>query len=51
MSSKLINFANGALAEQLENELDRVLENIYDPNTSPTAARKITLTVTLKCPD
>ncbi|SHI75930.1 hypothetical protein SAMN02745975_00551 [Geosporobacter subterraneus DSM 17957] len=41
-------FAGGALAEQLNSELTRVLENIADPNTDARAKRKVTLTLTFK---
>lgn len=36
----------GAAVPQFEQELERVLENIRDPNTEAKATRKITLTVT-----
>ena len=41
-------FAAGAMAEKLNTELQKVMENIYDPNTDPKKARKVTLTLTLK---
>lgn len=41
-------FAAGAMAEKLNVELQKVMENIYDPNTDPKKARKVTLTLTLK---
>lgn len=44
----LEEFAGGALAEQLNSELNKVLDNIYDPNTEATKARKLALTITLK---
>lgn len=44
----LNNFADGAVAERFNQELQKVLENIADPNTDPKKARKVTLTVTLK---
>ncbi|MEG0258443.1 MAG: hypothetical protein RR595_05645 [Lysinibacillus sp.] len=43
----LEKFADGALAEKVDRELQRVIENIYDPNTNPTKDRKITITLTL----
>lgn len=49
--SEVINFqefAGGALAEQLNTELQKVLDNIYDPNTEPKKTRKLTLTLTFK---
>lgn len=44
----LNKFINGGVAEKFNIELKRALENIADPNTSPTKARKITMTLTLK---
>lgn len=44
----LSNLANGSVAERIDMELQRVLENIADPNTDPKKARKLTVTVTLK---
>lgn len=41
----LNNFANGAVAERFNLELQKVLENIADPNTDPKKPRKLTLTV------
>lgn len=44
----LSNFANGAVAERFNIELQKVLENIADPNTDPKKARKLQLNITLK---
>ncbi|ARK25982.1 replication terminator protein [Sporosarcina sp. P37] len=44
----LNDFAGGAAAEKFNNEMQRVLDNIADPNTDFKKARKVTLTVTLK---
>jgi hypothetical protein len=44
----LETIANGAVVERFNDELLKVLENIQDPNTDATAARTITLKVTLK---
>ncbi|MGV2443089.1 UNVERIFIED_CONTAM: replication terminator protein [Bacillus sp. ATCC 13368] len=41
----LNTFAEGALSERFNNELQRVLENIADPNTDPKKTRKLTMTV------
>ncbi|MGE7919526.1 ATP-dependent Clp protease proteolytic subunit [Viridibacillus sp. NPDC093762] len=38
----LNTFANGALAEKANTELQRVIENIADPNTSFKSKRKVT---------
>lgn len=43
----LNEFANGAVAERLNVELQKILENINDPNTDPKKKRKLTLTLTL----
>jgi hypothetical protein len=43
----LHGLARGALVERFGVDLDRVLENIHDPNTEPTRARKILLEVRL----
>ncbi|MCI1593070.1 replication terminator protein [Heyndrickxia oleronia] len=48
--SKIIDlntFAEGALSERFNQELQKILENIADPNTDATKARKLTVTVTL----
>lgn len=44
----LNSFANGAMAERFNRELQKVLDNIIDPNTDPKKARKVTLTVTIR---
>lgn len=44
----LNTFASGALAEKVNIELQKVLENIADPNTDHKKARKVTVTMTLK---
>lgn len=44
----LNTFADGAVAEQFNRELRKVLENIADPNTDAKKSRRLTLTVTFK---
>ncbi|UYB50198.1 replication terminator protein (plasmid) [Lysinibacillus capsici] len=44
----LETFAGGALAEKTNIELQKVMDNIFDPNTDATKARKVTITLTLK---
>lgn len=44
----LADLAEGAVEERFNQELQKVLSNIADPNTDPKKARKITVTVTLK---
>lgn len=41
----IIDMARGAIKERADYEMTRVVENILDPNTSATAARKITIIV------
>ncbi|MDM5430282.1 replication terminator protein [Bacillus mycoides] len=44
----LNNLADGALAEKVDLEFERVLKNMKDPNTDPTKARSITITISFK---
>lgn len=44
----LTEMARGAILEQFEIEMEKVLKNIIDPNTDPKKARKIQLTVQFK---
>jgi hypothetical protein len=41
----IANIAEGALVEQVDAEIKKVLENIMDLNTEPTKKRKITITL------
>ena len=43
----LNKLADGALAEKVNTELGRVLDNIADPNTNPEKNRSITITMTI----
>lgn len=43
--------SDGAIVEQFDAEMQKVLENILDPNTEAMAARKITVNITLKPSD
>jgi hypothetical protein len=45
VSIDLTNFADGSVAEKFNQELQKVLENIADPNTDPKKVRKLTLTI------
>lgn len=52
MDKKLIgldlsHIAEGGLQEKLDNELEKVFDNILDLNTEPKAKRKITITLTM----
>ena len=42
------SFAGGAVAEQISAAIQRVYENIADPNTEPEKARKLTIELTFK---
>lgn len=44
----LNTFAGGALAEKVNIEVQKVLENIADPNTDHKKARKVTVSITFK---
>lgn len=47
----MINFdtlAGGALKERLNTELEKVLENIADPNTKDTKTRKLNISISFK---
>ena len=47
----IANIANGALVEQVDIEIERVLANIMDPNTDTKIQRKITIVLNFKCDD
>lgn len=44
----LSTFCNGAVEEMFQEELQRVMKNIADPNTSPGAVREIKLMISIK---
>lgn len=46
-SKSIMEMARGAILERADFEMERVLKNIMDPNTSPTAKRKITVSLEL----
>lgn len=41
----LSDLMDGGLEERFNQELTKVWQNIYDPNTNPTAARKVVMEV------
>ena len=47
----ILQMARGAIMERADYEVSRLLQNIFDPNTSATAVRKVTLTLSLKPDD
>lgn len=46
--TSLSEMANGAVNERFNYELQKVVENICDPNTDPKKKRKITLTMVIE---
>lgn len=48
MALNFETLAGGALKEKLNSELDKVLENIADPNTKDTKTRKLTISISFK---
>lgn len=51
MMIDLNTFADGSLAQKFEKELQKVMDNIHDLNTSPTAKRSITVKLGFKPDD
>ena len=47
----ILEMARGGVMERVDYEMPKVFDNIFDPNTSPTAKRKLTLTIELKPTD
>jgi hypothetical protein len=47
----IANIAGGALVEQVDIEIKKVLENIMDPNTETKKKRKITVVIEFPCDD
>ena len=43
----ILEMSMGAILERVDYEMGKVLENILDPNTKPTAKRKITVNLEL----
>ena len=41
----IMSMARGAFEERVDYEMDKVIQNILDPNTKATAKRKITLAI------
>lgn len=44
----VLEMAMGGIAEVIDPEVDRVICNVMDPSTKPTAKRKIVLTMTFE---
>lgn len=43
----IMQMAGGAFLERVDYEMNKVVDNILDPNTKPTKTRKITVTIEL----
>lgn len=50
-NSNILEMAHGAIMEQVDIEVTKVMQNILDPNTNATKARSITVTVEFKADD
>lgn len=44
----ILQMCNGAFQERTDYEMQRLIENILDPNTDPLAKRKVQITLELK---
>lgn len=44
----LSSIGNGALEEIFQDELQKIMDNIVDPNTKPDAVRELTIKIQLK---
>lgn len=44
----ILEMARGGVLERVDYEMVKVIDNIFDANTNPTAKRKLTLTIELK---
>ena len=47
----ILEMARGAIMERVDYEMVKVIDNIMDANTKPTAKRKLTLTIELQPDD
>lgn len=47
-TTSILQMARGAIEERVDYEMSRVIDNILDPNTEPTAKRKLNLTIEFK---
>lgn len=46
--TNLDTMMQGAVSEQFQDEFARLLRNVNDPNTEPTAVRSLTVTIKIK---
>ena len=49
--TSLLQMAKGAIQERVDYEVEKVVDNILDIHTDPTAKRKVTLTLELRPDD
>lgn len=47
-TTSILQMARGAIQERVDYEVEKVVDNILDLNTEPTAKRKISLTIEMK---
>lgn len=45
VKKSILEMARGAIQERVDYEMGKVMDNILDVNTNPTAKRKLTLTI------
>ncbi|KEQ25552.1 hypothetical protein [Paenibacillus tyrfis] len=48
MSISIDQLAGGGASERIQRELNKIAENVLDPNTKPDAVRKLTIEVSIK---
>ncbi|QOS77930.1 replication terminator protein [Paenibacillus sp. JNUCC31] len=48
MQVDINNLAGGAMAERINRELNKVAENVLDPNTKAEAVRTVTISIKIK---
>lgn len=48
MPISIDQLAGGGASERIERELQKIAENVLDPNTKPDATRKLTIEITIK---
>jgi len=46
--ASIVNLLSGGIVEMVDAELQRVADNILDPNTNERTPRKVTLTISIK---
>ena len=46
-AKSILEMSQGAILERVNYEMQKVIDNVLDPNTKPDAKRKLTVTLTL----